>query len=166
MCPVVLGGRVGERTEPEHGSHRRNPLLTLRATLYTGKGRRPRGPRAPGTLQTLLCLRRPWQPGLGRPGPREPVSTALLPEPHGAASPPGQHVGGWPWLSVGRPLSHSLLGPYGSLLRRPALPFRGPSAVSPPMTEGSMRPTEGPSCSMELWGLERGMPMAPRTSLT
>lgn len=93
MCPVVLGGRVGERTEPEHGSHRRSPLLTLRATLYTGKGRRPRGSRAPGTLQTLLCLCLPWQPGLGRPGPREPVPAALLPGPHGAASPPGQHTG-------------------------------------------------------------------------
>lgn len=84
---------MGVRTEPEHGPHQRSPLLTLRATPCTGDGRRPYGPRAPGALQTLLGLCLPWQPGLGQPGPGEPVPTALFPGPCGAASPPGQRAG-------------------------------------------------------------------------
>ena len=46
----------------------------------------------------------------------------------------------------------------------PAL--QGVCRTQPPMTGGSLQPTEGPSGSMELWGLEGACRGPPRTSLT
>lgn len=61
-------GQGGVRTEPEHGHHRRSPLLTLRATPCTR-----RAPCRP----CWACASR----------------GSLVPGPRGPASPPGQHAG-------------------------------------------------------------------------